>query len=345
MGKYEFIIKDKNGSVVALLDSCRDRWFELYLNKSGAAGFTVSPKDPKITQDILLLGNKELYVYRNGSAVWGGELVYRRTDIATDRESAIVTAKGFFDLLSKKVVGSAASPRVFSNTDAGQIALTLINEAQTGTDASFGITQGSIQTSVSRDRTYEYKTVKEAIEGLSSLNINNGFDFEIDANKQFSVFYRRKGQDKTDVVFEWGRNIISFGEVLDATDMANQVIMLGAGTGPEMITAIRNTQIAGVQSTYKIRQKTLSYKDVIETATLNDHGDKELTLRQVQNQIISLKTKGNVEPAFGSYVVGDSVKVKIKYGYLSIDALYRIYGIRVRISDEDDEDIELIFNP
>lgn len=344
MGLYEFIIKDKSGNVVASLDSATQRSFEVYLNKSGSAGFTISPTDPKVTQDLLLLGNKELYIYRAGTLVWGGELGYRKTDVADGREGIMVTAKGFFDLLSKKIIGSAATPKIYTNTDAGQIAWDIINTVQTGTNASFGISAGSIPASVNRDRTYEFKNVKDAIEGLSSLNINNGFDFEIDANKQFSVFYPRKGLDKSDLVFEYGKNILSFSETLDATDMANEILVLGSGNGSEMITSVRDSN-ATTQSQYKIRQKVLSFKDVIETATLNDNGDKELALRQVQQQIISLKTKGNLEPFYGSYVVGDSVRVKINYGIISIDTLFRIYGIKVKISDEDDEDIELVFNP
>ncbi len=344
MRLYEFIIKDKSGKVLALLDGARDRWFEIILNKSGAAGFTISTKDPKVSRDLFLLGNKELYIYRAGVLVWGGELCYSRVDLSAESEQIMVTAKGFFELLAKRFVGTSANPRVFSNTDAGQIAWTIINESQTQTDGDFGITQGTIQTSKNRDRTYEYKNLKEAIEGLSSLNIKDGFDFEISPDKKFSVFYPRKGRDRNDIVFEWGVNILSFFETLDATDMANRVIVLGEGQGSEMKTSTRNA-ISTIQSAYKIREKLLMYKDVKEQATLDDHGDKELSVKQVQQQIIGLKTKGNLEPPFGAYTIGDSVRVRVKHGLLDIDNLFRIYGIRVRIDDEDEEDIELIFNP
>ncbi len=344
MRLYEFLIKDKSGKVIATLDGAVSRWFEIYLNKSGAAGFSISCKDSKVTGDLLLLGNKELYIYRSGTLVWGGELAYRRADISDEREQVMVTAKGFFELLGKRYAGSAATPRVFSNTDAGTIAWTIINESQTQTDGNFGITQGTIQTSKNRDRTYEYKNIKDAIESLSSLKIKDGFDFEIGADKKFSVFYPRKGRDRNDIVFEWGVNIKSFYEILDASEMANRVIVLGEGQGTEMKTSTRNAS-SSIQSAYKIREKLLMFKDVKETATLDDHGDKELSLRQTQQQIIGLTTKGNLEPYFGSYTIGDSVRVKIKYGFINLDSLFRIYGIRVNISDEDNEDIELIFNP
>lgn len=342
MGLYEFLIKDKNGNTLAVLDSARNRSWEVYLNRTGAASFTVNLADSKINQDLLLLGNKELYIYRNGILVWGGELVYSRSELPSG--DIVVTAKGFFDLLSKKLVGTAASPRVFSNTDLSTIAWTIINEAQTGTNASFGITQGNLATSRPGDRTYEYKTVKEAIEDLSNLVWDNALDFEIDPNKQFSTFYPKKGTQKSDIVFEYGRNILSFTEALDATDMANEVIVLGEGQGSEMITVTRDSG-GTIQADYKIRQKTISHKDANQTSTLQSHGDKELALRQIQQQIISLKTKGNLDPQLGSYVVGDFVRVKAQFGYMNIDTFFRVYGIKIKISDQDEEDIDVIFNP
>lgn len=342
MGLYEFIIKDKAGNTIATLDSARNRSWEVYLNRSGSASFNVNLSDPKLNQDTLLLGSKELYIYRDGVLVWGGELSYSRSNLITGE--MLVTAKGFFDLLSKKITGTSASPRTFSSTDLSQIAWTLIDEAQTGSNASFGITQGTLATSRNADRSYEYKTVKEAIEGLTNLNIQQGIDFEIDANKQFSTFYPQKGTQKGDIVFEYGRNIIDLGETLDATDMANQVIVLGEGQGSELITVTRDSG-GSTQTDYKIRQKTVSFKDVNQTATLNDHGDKELSLRQTQQQIVSLKTKGDLDPQVGSYVVGDSVRVIARFGFMNIDSFFRIYGIKVKVSDQDEEEIELIFNP
>jgi len=213
MKVYEFVIKDKAGNKIATLDAAQDRSFELYLNRSGAASFSLHPLDSKVTADLLLLGNKELYIYRYGVLVWGGELTYRSTNADDKSSKTTVNAKGFFDLLDKKILGSPSSPFSYTNTDLSTIAWNAINTAQTGTNASFGITQGSLATSRNADRTIDsFKTVKEIIEGLSNLNVQNGIDFDIDANKQFSTYYPQKGKILTDVVFQWGSNIISFIE-------------------------------------------------------------------------------------------------------------------------------------
>lgn len=340
---YEFVIKNKSGETLAVLDSIKNRQFSLYLNKSGDASFELQPTDLKATGDLFQVGSKELYIYRAGKLIWGGELVSRRVDLSDGRETMVVNAKGFFDLLSKKVIGSPLASLSYSSQDAGDIAWDLIDRSQTGTNASFGITRGSHPTTKNRDRTYDdFITVKDAILGLASTNIKDGFDFEIDANKQFNIFYP-KGMQKSDIIFEWGRNITSFSEVQDASNMANQIIGIGAGVGSDLLTSTRNAD-ATVQSNYKIRQKTISRKEVSVSATLQDHTDNELALNQVQQVILSLKYKGNLEPSLGSYLVGDSVKVRIKHGIVQVDQFYRVYGIKVKINDEEDEEIDLTFS-
>jgi hypothetical protein len=344
MGLYEFIIKDKDGNSLASLDGARGRYFNTYLNKSGSAGFTISPKDPVLTSGLILPGYSELYIYRAGVLVWGGEIVYTRTDVGTDSENIAVTAKGFLDLLSKRVVGTASTPRTFTSTDSSDIAWTIIDESQDLVDGDFGITRGADPTTVNRDRSYSYKNLKEAIEGLSNENIQGGFDFEVTADKKFNVFYPTKGRQISDVVFEWGVNIVSFYQTLDAADMANQVTVLGSGEGSSMITATRNADTY-LQETYRLRQEVLSHKDVSNTTTLNGHGDKYLAEHAGQIQITGITTKGDMPPTFGSYEVGDSVAVKIKYGIVNTDSYFRIYGINVNITDNDEETIQLIFNP
>jgi hypothetical protein len=341
MGLYDFILKDKNGDTIAILDSIRNRYFEFYLNKPGSASFNISPLDIKAKADNLLVGNKELYIYRANFLIWGGELSQRRTDVDVNRENIQVSAKGFFDLLSKKFTGLIpGSPRIFSNEYLSDIAWTLIDESQTGGNAYLGITRGSNPITRLADRTFEFKSVKDAIEGLSNLNVENGIDFEIDANKQFNVFYPQKGIKKPEVVFEFGKNIISWSETQDATNMANQIIVQGEGMGEEMLISTRNS-IDRIQSTYKIRQNIIQAKDVSNLLTLQNHGDKELSLRQVQQQSLIIKVKGGADPIFGSYSIGDYIKVIIKYGDTDINDFFRILSIKVNVSDEDDEDVEL----
>lgn len=340
---YEFIVKDKQGNALATLDTARNRKFNLYLNKSGDAQFDISLSDPKITQDMLLLGDKELYIYRKGILLWGGELTTSDIKVDDATETATITAKGFLDLLSKKLVGTAASPRTFTATDAGTIVSTLLSEVQTGTNASLGIATGIIQTSVNRTVSYSYQDLQQIIQNLSSDNIDEGFDFDVDAQKKLSIWYPARGRVRSDITFEYGRNLFSFEEQADASGMVNEVIVLGAGSGGSMVT--QTVDQATEQATYKIRQTTLSKKDTSDTGILSASGQAQLTLLDTPQKQLTIGVEGNIDPIIGSYNCGDSVHVVIKKGWYSLDSYFRIYQISVTLSDDGDEQVQLTLSP
>lgn len=344
MGLYEWIIKDKAGKTIASLEGATDRSFSTYLNRPGDAQFTLSVLDQKATADALLVGNKEIYVYRGGVLVWGGEMAYRRADLSDNGEFVTVSAKGFLDLLGKRLVGTQAVPRVFENTDIVDIARAIVTESQALTNGSFGITLGNDPASWPADRTYRDENLRDAIEGLSNEKIEDGIDFEVTPAKQFNCYYPQKGMQLASVDFEWGRNITSCFEIQDSSDIANQVVVLGAGEGSSMLRVVRNAPTA-LQEVYKLRQDTISRKEIVTEATLNEHGDREIAQRQAQRQLIGITVKGDAAPAFGSYAVGDSVRVRVKRGLVDIDGYFRLYGITVTITDLDEETITLVFNP
>lgn len=344
MTTYKFIVRDKNDQDVALLDSARNRKWEVYLNKSGSASFTISPSDEKVTGDVFLMGNKELHIFRNETKIWAGEMYLRQVEVNNDGvEKMTVSAKGFIELLKYKHVGTSASPRIWTDTDLSQIAWEAIDEAQTGDNATLGITQGDLAVARVGDRKGEYKNLKDFIEDTSNLTWDDAIDFDIDANKQFSTWYPKRGRVLEDVVFEWGVNIVSFKEEQDSTDMANRVIALGEGEGEEQFTA--QSDDVSSQEIYGVREGTISHTDANKVSTLQKHADKYLAENKTQRRILSLRTKGDLSPQIGAYWLGDTVKVKIDYGIVSIDSYFRIYGIKVQISDEGEEDVELVLNP
>lgn len=337
---YDFVIVTKDGAVVNRLTGVTERAFSVYLNKAGDAKFVLQPTDPTVSGNDLLLGNKDLRIYRGGTLVWGGELVYVRTDLSTDSERLEVSAKGYLDLLSKRVIGTAADPVSYADQDLAGIARDLV-----ATYAGDWFAIGTEPTSRTADRTdMQYKNLKEAIDELGNDHIEDGIDYEITADKVFNTYYPQKGRQLAEVVFEWGVNIDYVFVIDDATQMANEAIVLGAGDGTAMVTATRDS-VASVQDVYGLRQAVLSYKDVTEQATLESHGDAELAAYQFPTRIVGVRTKGNLDPAFGSYSVGDFVRVKIDRGLIQLDGYYRIYGIDVQITDNDEETITLTFNP
>jgi hypothetical protein len=343
MGLYDVIIRDKSGATIANLTGATSRWWGRALNEPGAAGFTVSPVDPQITADILRPGQKELYLYRAGVLVWGGEIKTRRTDVGADDAGGIaVTAQGFLSLLGTKVSGTIASPRTFTDEDLSTIADIIRDETQAGTNEYLGVATGALAPARPATRTYKFENARSALEGLSNLRVQDGIDIDIDANKQLSTFYPGKGRDLEDVVFEWGVNITAYSYTDDATQLANRIIVVGKDDGISTPVVTRDG-LATLQEIYGVRTEVISRSGVTDTQTLEEWGDKELEKRQEGKQLLGIRTKGNLAPALGSYDVGDRVRVRIAYGIDAIDDLYRVTAINVRITDNDEEDVELQF--
>ena len=124
--------------------------------------------------------------------------------------------------------------------------------------------------------------------------------------------------------------------------MANRIVAIGKEDGVSTPVSTRDAATY-IQEAYGVREDVVSRSNVTDTATLAEWGDRELALRQQGRQILGIRTKGNLQPSLGSYDVGDRVRVRISTGIESIDGLYRISAIRVRISNQDEEDIELEF--
>jgi hypothetical protein len=336
MSLYELLIKDKGGNTLASLDSASNRSYELYLNKPGQAAFSLSIDDPKITPDLISLGYTELYVLRGGSPVWGGEIQLRTTRLGNT--SANLTAKGWGALLDKRLLGDKNTPLTFTATDASQIAAAIVTA-----NADLGFTVGYTPVATPQDHSYQYKNAKEAIEDVSNLKVPNSLDFEFTPEKRFNTYAPQKGSTLDHIVFEYGVNIVDFSLTEDATDMVNQIIAQGAGQGSAMLTA-QSDSSAYVQNSYKLRQDAPAFKDVEEPTTLQKYANQALIARQSPTLIASVTIDGSIAPAFGTYSLGDTVRVRIRRGWVVVDGYYRIYGIKVNIGEEDEEQVELIFN-
>lgn len=334
---YDFIIQDKQGGNSVLLDAATQRSYELYLNKPGSASFTLSLNDPKITPDLITLCYTELYIYRDGGLVWGGEIQLRRTTSA--QRSSTLTANGWLVLLDKRQSGTKDAPRIFTATDASQIVAALIAE-----NSDLGFTMGAAPVAAVQTQAYQYKNVKEAIEDASNLHAPASFDFEISADKKVNTFVPQRGSVLKQIVFEYGVNMLDYTLTEDGTDMVNEIVAQGAGNGTSMLVS-QASSANYLQQSYKRRSATPAYKDVEVQATLDKYAQRDLQQRQVPQVIATITVSGSQQPAFGAYNLGDIVPVKIVDGWVRVDSLYRIYGMKVNVSNNNEETIQLIFNP
>jgi hypothetical protein len=278
---------------------------------------------------VLSGGFREIWLEKDGTKVYYGAI----SDYSVSKDSSgvlkiTVASVGFFSLLAKRRTGAK---RVFTTTDAGTIAWTLINESQTGdTYGDLGITMGTIQTSVDRDRTFRFASLREEIWQMSNANLKNGFDFEVDNNKVFNVYYAQKGSQREDIFFD-EKNIISYSFrkplVLNLT---NRVYVLGGGFNDDVIYETRDSA-ADYRVTFGLLEDVLSSRNVEETDTLQDKGDGYLLKNQSPIVEISI-THADGEPNIEDYDIGDSVRIRMTEMNI-IDEWRRIYKRTVKIDN------------
>lgn len=336
---YEYVIKDKSGNTLVTLDSARNRQFKFYMNKPSDAQFDISLSDPKLTNDMLLLGNKELYIYRSGVLVWGGELLSDSEDIEDQTETRTVYAKGFANLLSKKIIGSSLSPVSYTSTDPATFIPSLIASSQSGLNEDLGITVGIAQASVNRTLDFSFDSLLDIATKLCSDTVDDGFEFDVDPLKVYSMWYPQRGMQRPDIVIEYGKNFTKYTRQGDSSDMANTVIVYGAGTGVSQAQV--TVQDSGLAAQYGVREVTLAANSISDTTLLTSIGQQYLDLIGQPYNTFTVDLHRGSDPVLGTYGIGDSPRLILNKGINVIDDFFRIYEIDVALTDDDDEDVTL----
>jgi len=294
--------------------------------------------------DLIAINHNEIRIRRGTRYLAGTQISYFDPQFDEKSNKVNVRGVGFLDLFASRYIDwNGNTDWVYSSTDAGAIAWDLINHSQSQINGNYGITQGTIQTSVNRARTYPaYKNIKEALVELSQ--VQNGFDFEFAYDKKFNVYYPSQGIDLTNtVLFNYPGNIKKFQPTRDGTQMFNRAIVRGQGQGTQQLIETRDDTVT--QAFYYVRESVLSYPDISETATLDAHGDGQIAVFKNPLEIIQLTIDGSKQPFLGSYWIGDRIKIEIDrqlkdYGYIK-NHTYKIDAIDVSIDDNDVEDITL----
>jgi hypothetical protein len=281
---------------------------------------------------LYVLSNKyrEIYIYdENDNLIYGGYVADLQFSRGNSEEGNMsVASKGFFSLLRKRFTSSLDE---YTSADLSDIAWSLIDYTQTLTYGDFGITRGTDPTTRNADRTFRYREIGEAIEGMSNRETKNGFDFEITNSKVFNVYYPAKDNVKRGVVFENGNNILNYDirkPFIDA--MANQVIVFGDGFGEDASIETRDAENS-FKNAFFLLQDVLSEKDVRLTATLQAKGDRYLDKNKYPQLQVNITCDYDVID-YSEFSLGDWVRLKIEDW--EINAMYRV--IKRGVNDRGD---------
>lgn len=342
--KYSLIIRTSGGTELAELAGLADeRRFTVSRNRAEQISWRIELgafqqylyKVNKSALELLAVNQNEIVVKRHGVPFVAGQIAQLETVVQDNQRYVDVKAVGFLDLFAKRLT---SANDVHTAQDAGALAWELIDDSQTLTNGDYGITQGTIETTTNRTRTYEYKPVKQAIIDLSE--VYGGFDFEFTHDKKFNVF-AAQGARLESRVLQYPGNIKSMRIPRSGIYMVNEVLVRGSGFG---LAQLRDTvDDTTTQSTYKLRQEILDHPIVVEVDTLTEIGEEYVAANKDILELPQIVIDGNQDPTINSFWVGDEVRLVINEIPTAnhIDGFYRIEQLEVVVDRNDSEEIKL----
>ena len=323
--------------------------FSSQLNNSGTFAGSLNLADPNIRQALQGLALTEwpsrtaLFIDLNGVLVWGG--IVWQVKYAQLSFTATITGNEFWSYFaqSRRITWAAT----FTAEDVLTIAQSLITSAQLVAGGNIGVTVGTntsgVLSTISWNPT-QVLAVGQAVSTVASQSGGFGFDYMIDAaydsngipQKYFNVSYPRRGfiAPSGGTIFDL-QSAYSLGYTwpLDGTSQANTVFGIGA-TG--LLSTQRNAAI--VSSGFPLLEGSYSRTDITDQTTLDNVTTAYLDAYQnaVALPIITFGLDCS-DPAFGTYNVGDDVRVIIapdEFFTSGLDAYWRITNWTVTVNDQ-----------
>lgn len=338
--KYRIIIKDGAGVPLGEFKIFRKLTMNKRLNNYGTASFEIPADDPK-ANSLIALRVYTVHIYRidddaSELLLWAGEQAIRDGNLNDKGNNwCKITCFDWFEQLFSRYTSAEVT---YSSTDAGEIAWSLIDTTQGESDGDFGITEGVIEATQSRDRTYNNQNIGEAIINLA--NVINGFDFEINTSRVFNVS-ENIGVDRTNLVLEYGRNIQSIDITEDFSFPVNRAIILG-DSGDYQVPLRVERDDAVSQGIYKLREGLLNEMNVSETDTLQEKGDALLRKRGEALFRTSMTLIPSSSPTIADFALGDVITLKVINGVYNIEEFFRIYEWTVVFTENDTEELDLV---
>lgn len=266
---------------------------------------------------MLSAGYREIYVEKDGTRFYSGII----NEIGMDRGegediSISLASTGFFSLLNKRRTGELVT---FSDDDSGDIAWSLINTSQTvDGNADLGITRGVHPSTVNRDRTFRFARISDEIIGMSNAKIANGYDFEVDDDKVFNIYYPTKGSQRPELVLDIANiKTISMRKPM-ILNMTNRVTVLGQADDNFVV----RESPATFREVFGNLEDVLAKRDVVQQSTLEDYGDKLLSTDQ-NPQLSFTVTHDDGAPDILKYNVGDWLPLSFSEAEIT-SVMYRV---------------------
>jgi hypothetical protein len=313
------------------------------LNDVGNCSFVLPINHEKCTMTLLDPGKREVVVYRDNALQWGGYLT--RPEITVDEnEDAQVrfSCDSWFSRFFRRYIKETLK---YTNVDQLSIAWNLIQSVQnqTGFLADMGIVRHDPGESSGILRTRKYFAYERPVLGDSLRDIsemNSGFDFEVTPARRWKTFYPEKGV-ATDYIFEYGKNMGNLSFSGDSSDVISEITGLGAGEGRNRCMAVwRATETL---NEFGLLQRAEEFENIKHYDAMSARVRSALRFSKYP-RLQPQMTFETDDPPFGSWTLGDRIRVVADYGYIDINRIMKVVAQNVQVSDEGHEAIQVFFD-
>lgn len=349
--RYMFIIKDGSSNLYEFQDAT-ERAYENYENDVGRCRFFIPNNDLKLSSSSVPgAAYSEILIYRNETLVWQGivQIVQDTSDGTWVYGETFMAALGWYGVRYDQAYSATAVGTIITN-EYDNI------ETRTGNFLTAKITQGTIQTpyqtSTSNDLTITrtlyndnfLEFLKEMVavargEMTAAWDQNTVFNISFSATAPTFTFTRNVGSDKADVIFEMDSEIIDFSIPSDNRYIYNSVKGFAVQEGPKVLTKTSTDTTS--RTSWYLRENYPYYGTATSQTDLDQRNDDFLAEAKDPNVGMSLKFVSGIAPLDG-YSMGDSVKIRINTGRISIDEYRRVIGYEVDISNNGIENTKLL---
>jgi hypothetical protein len=340
--EWAWVLCDRAGSPLPGTQRARGRRLSFVRNHADSALLTLGLLDPGTVAffDALRNGIPQLVVYRNGGVVFSGhwEPMSGGHDVDGDSFVNLVFKSAFAQLDNRLTTYPIEN---YTAMDAGLIAQELI----TNTETNYGATNidssdGLYELTKDRDRSYEHKTISEAI--IELTEVQGGFDWYPtywdgrtfgSATMLFNVV-GHYGTDRETAIFEFGDGTLQNCRGYSFT--FTRPLNIARALGNAILSEQEN---ADSVARYGVFMATVSATDVSEQLTLDDMALDALR----PDPVMVTDFKG--EPArcplpWDDFWIGDTIRVNLDDGAIQQQLQPRVQTIEVGL-DEDDNIADL----
>lgn len=161
----------------------------------------------------------------------------------------------------------------------------------------------------------EYKTYRQIIDSIADGD--DGFDWVVRTSKTNGVYtrlidigYPTLGSpiNHGAVTFEYPGNVLNYWENETMGDSGTHFFGIGAGEGSSMLTAtVTHTDL--LSAGFPRYDVDVSLKDVNNSSILASRTNAEALKNKAPLSVITIEVKGDREPIFGSYGIGDMCRL------------------------------------